>query len=50
MTLTAPSPEVISEQDAQALFKEARMRRRRRWLVGAIVLAVVATAMGLAIA
>jgi hypothetical protein len=42
VTLTAPPPVVISEQDAQALFREARRRRRRRWAVSGVALVLVA--------
>jgi hypothetical protein len=37
----AAPPVALSGQDAQALFKEARRRRHRRWLSGVLVLVLV---------
>jgi hypothetical protein len=39
--LAEPPPAAFSKQDAQALFKEARRRRRQRWLTSVLVLALV---------
>jgi sugar lactone lactonase YvrE len=47
MTITTPQPTRTTGDDAEALFKEARRRRRWRWVVGftvAVVLSVVAAA------
>ncbi len=40
MTIVASPPEDLQANAAQLLFREARQRRRRRWLVAAIAVAV----------
>ena len=42
MTIVASPPKRPEDNEAQLLFREARQRRRRRWLVAGIVLAVLA--------
>jgi hypothetical protein len=41
MTLTEPAPTQTSHDEAEALFKEARQRRRRRWAIGLLALLIV---------
>jgi hypothetical protein len=49
MTLTQSMSEQAADGDAQALFEEARRRRRKRWIVGALFLAIAVSATAVAI-
>jgi hypothetical protein len=49
MTLTQSMPEQAADGDAQALFEEARRRRRKRWIVGVVCLAIAVAATAVAI-
>ena len=46
MTLTKPAPAGVSDAQAEALFKEARQRRRRRWALGVTVIVVASLVFG----
>jgi hypothetical protein len=47
MTLTAPPSVTTNDVDEEALFKEAKRRRRNRWLAGALTLVAIAGASAL---
>jgi len=49
MTLISPRPMAPVEWDTEALFKEAKRRRRRRWAVGLVSLLIVIAAAILAV-
>ena len=46
MTLTESAPVEITEAQAEALFKEARRRRHRRWALGVTVIVVASLVVG----
>jgi hypothetical protein len=51
MTLLSSPPESIESEEIQVLFKEAhRRRRRRRWILSGMFLAMAATALALVLA
>ena len=51
MTLLAPHRRAVTEFDAEALIKEAKRLRRRRWMrvCLVVVVAVIASGLGLAL-
>jgi hypothetical protein len=48
MTMTAVAPTVLDDDRSEALFREARRRRWRRWIIGLVGLALVGAGVGLA--